>query len=83
MALAQDAVTMLASKINPRNFTEEGREFKNVYFLQNKGDFAEVEAKEKDEISCFCHPGMEAALPRFWSSVSFNLDIDKTAVYSV
>ena len=66
----------------PENITQDGALFQNVYALEAKGDFAAVERKDYYDISYFCHAGMEASLPRFWSSVSFNLDIENSD-YSV
>ena len=62
----------------PENITQDGALFQNVYALEAKGDFAAVERKDYYNISYFCHAGMEASLPRFWSSVSFNLDIENS-----
>jgi hypothetical protein len=61
---------------------EGGELYQNVYMLEAKGDFAEVPRMEIDVIRYFCHHGTEASLPRFWSSVSFNL-VSEDSDYSV
>ena len=65
-----------ACQITAAVVLEDGNQFENVYVLQSKEDCANIEKKEQDVFSYFCHKGIEASLPRFWSSMSFVLNID-------
>jgi hypothetical protein len=76
------AVSAAGSNITSKVEQENGVTFSNVYRLEVKDDFAEVEKNESEVVAYFCHTGMESTLPRFWSSASFNLVIGNSD-YSV